>query len=95
MVVPLVFLDIDGVINDIEANRMLNMLSGSLQGRARRLGVDVVTVRGRPMAVPVHVPSLVQALAANVEIWWRTTWRRASHGSPGRWTVWGGRSVRA
>jgi hypothetical protein len=41
---PLVFLDVDGVINDIEANRMLNQLSGSLEDRARRLGVDLVRV---------------------------------------------------
>lgn len=80
MIVPLVFLDIDGVINDIGADRILNMLSDSLEDRARRLGVDIVTVRGRPMAVPVHVPSLIQALAANAETWWCTTWRRHANG---------------
>ena len=77
---PLVFLDVDGVINDIEANRMLNMLSGLLEDRTRRLNVDVISSHGHWLAVPKHMPSLIQRLAANTEVWWCTTWRSRANG---------------
>ena len=77
---PLVFLDVDGVINHIEANNMLNRLSGPLDDRARRLGVDIVQVRGRRMAVPHHIPALIRRLADTTEVWWCTTWRAKANG---------------
>jgi len=77
---PLVFLDVDGVINDIEANQMLSRLSGPLEDRARRLGVDIVQVRGRRMAVPHHIPALIRRLADTTEVWWCTTWRAKANG---------------
>jgi len=73
---PLLLLDVDGVINDVE---MLIHLHGfEPEARAAemdRLGLDEIESHGYHVVIPRYMPELIQALDARAEIVWLTTWR--------------------
>lgn len=71
---PLLLLDVDGVINDLEAVMMVRMLDEP-RARAEQLGVEVIESHGHWLAIPGYMPELIQELAARSETWWCTTWR--------------------
>ncbi len=92
---PLVLLDVDGVINDLDA----------LVGIARPWEATIVTSNGFGVLIPNFMPDLVQRLTDTCEVWWCTTWRdRANNeiaqhlgieilpvvtdGSQSRWVDW-------
>lgn len=62
---PLVFLDVDGVINDI----------GSLYGMHRDYALYLVKSHGHVVHIPEYMPQLIQKLTENCEVHWLTTWR--------------------
>jgi hypothetical protein len=62
---PLVLLDVDGVINDLEV----------LAGQRRPWRTDLVHSNGFAVMVPDYMPALIQALVDTCEVWWCTTWR--------------------
>lgn len=62
---PLVFLDVDGVINDL----------GSLYGRPRDYNLRYVKSHGHTVHIPEFMPTLIQKLVENCEVHWLTTWR--------------------
>jgi hypothetical protein len=67
---PLVLLDVDGVIVDTRA----------LRGEERPWQMDEVETTRFPVPIPVFMPALIQALHEVTEIWWCTTWgERANH----------------
>jgi hypothetical protein len=71
---PLVLLDVDGVINDTEMLVAVRMATDR-EARAEQLGIDIVVSHGHHVAIPKYMPELVQALVAECEVWWCTTWR--------------------
>jgi hypothetical protein len=76
---PLVLLDVDGVVNDVEAMMALR-LADDQAAAADQWDVDVVESDGIKLAIPRHMGELVRALTAETEVWWCTTWRqRASN----------------
>ncbi len=92
---PLVLLDVDGVINDLDA----------LVGVARPWEATVVASNGFGVLIPNFMPDLIQRLTETCEVWWCTTWRdRANNeiaqhlgikplpvvtdGSQSRWVDW-------
>ena len=62
---PLVLLDVDGVINDLEV----------LAGQRRPWRTDLVHSNGFAVMVPDYMPALIQTLVDTCEVWWCTTWR--------------------
>ena len=62
---PLVLLDVDGVINDLEA----------LHGTERPWRTDLVESNGFVVFIPHDMPALIQHLTDVAEVWWCTTWR--------------------
>ena len=66
---PLVFLDVDGVINDI----------GSLYGGHRDFAVYFVKSHGHTVHIPEYMPQLIQKLTENCEVHWLTTWRERAN----------------
>lgn len=66
---PLVLLDLDGVVNDL----------GSIYGRRRPWGIDVVRSHGFDVHIPDFMPELIQRLAGTAEIRWLTTWRERAN----------------
>lgn len=92
---PLVLLDVDGVINDLDA----------LIGVTRPWNATVIQSNGFQVHIPGYMPDLVQRLTETCEVWWCTTWRdRANNeiaehlgisnlpvvtdGSNSRWVEW-------
>ena len=75
---PLVLLDVDGVINDVEAMLAL-YLEDDPEGAADNWVVDVVESDGMKLAIPRHMGELVRALTAETEVWWCTTWRQRAN----------------
>ena len=76
---PLLLLDVDGVINDLEAVMMLRMLKGDRADRAAQLRVEAVESYGRHLAVPLYMPELISELTSRSETWWCTTWRERAN----------------
>ncbi len=72
---PLLLLDVDGVINDLEAVMMLRFLGDGVRDRAAELGVEVVRSHGHWLAIPTYMPELIGELTSRSETWWCTTWR--------------------
>lgn len=72
---PLLLLDIDGVLNDIEAVVIVRPLDEGAEERAARLGVDLMRSHGFWLAIPEYMPELIRELASRSETWWCTTWR--------------------
>lgn len=66
---PLVLLDVDGVINDLEA----------LSGHDRPWHTDLVPSNGFAVMLPEYMPSLIQGLVDTCEVWWCTTWRHRAN----------------
>lgn len=65
---PLVFLDVDGVINDLRS-----LYNGSNKG------ITKVKSNGYFVHIPDYMPGLVQLLVANNEVVWLTTWREKAN----------------
>ena len=72
---PLVYLDVDGVINDLNAHLMLGLLGGEDPDAAGQLGIELVRSHGFTLAVPIYMPELIRELTSRAETWWCTTWR--------------------
>ena len=72
---PLLLLDVDGVINDLNAHMMLGLLGDESTNGADQLGVELVRSHGFTLAVPLYMPELIRELTARAETWWCTTWR--------------------
>lgn len=73
---PLVLLDIDGVINDLQARRHLQSFEPEHRAaEADRLGVDQIESHGYWVAIPRHMPELIRQLDERADIIWLTTWR--------------------
>lgn len=72
---PLLLLDIDGVVNNLEAVMRLRPLKEDAEARAEQLGVDLVWSHGFWFAIPHEMPALVQELTSRFETWWCTRWR--------------------
>ena len=72
---PLLLLDVDGVINDLNAHLMLGLLGGEDPDAAAKLGIELVRSHGHTLAVPVYMPELIRELTSRAETWWCTTWR--------------------
>ncbi len=70
---PLLLLDVDGVVNDLRAHQMLGVL-GDDQA-AGQLGVTLLHSHGYRLAVPHYMPELIRELAGRADTWWCTTWR--------------------
>ena len=66
---PLVLLDVDGVINDLEV----------LDAAVRPWDTHVVRSNGFAVCIPEYMPDLVRALATACEVWWCTTWRHTAN----------------
>lgn len=64
---PLVLVDVDGVVNDL----------GFLSGLRRPWRTCLLRSHGFVVAVPAHLPGLMQHLTRVAEVWWCTTWRAA------------------
>ena len=62
---PLVLLDVDGVINDLDA----------LVGVARPWSATVVASNGYHVLIPDYMSDLLRRLTQTCEVWWCTTWR--------------------
>ena len=62
---PLVLLDVDGVINDIE-------LIGEETGQ---WDSHVIVSHGYHVVIPDYMPELIQRICALTEVHWCTTWR--------------------
>ena len=76
---PLLLLDVDGVINDLEAKMMIRMLGEGGRDRASQLGVEMIRSYGYWLAIPTYMPELIGALTARSETWWCTTWRERAN----------------
>ncbi len=76
---PLVLLDMDGVVNDLQALDVLLPLGPDSPQVAQNLGVTLMHSYGFPLAIPYYMPELIQELAVRAEIWWCTTWREAAN----------------
>lgn len=77
---PLLLLDVDGVINDIEMAIHLGMTEQSERdAEADRLEIDVIVSHGFTLAIPRYMPQLVAELADRAEIVWLTTWRERAN----------------
>ena len=72
---PLLFLDVDGVINDLEAFMMLRVLRRDAPDRAEQLGVEMVGSGFYRAAVPHYMAGLIQEITSQAETWWCTAWR--------------------
>lgn len=70
---PLLYLDVDGVINDLHAVRALGLRRAGKV--AERFGVDVITSHGYRLAIPRYMPELIGELDQRCDIVWCTTWR--------------------
>ena len=68
---PLVLLDVDGVINDLEALYRY-------QARDHE-GYAVVLSHGFYLHIPDYMPELIQRLVEANEVWWCTTWRERAN----------------
>ncbi len=66
---PLVLLDVDGVINDLDG----------LIGVARPWNATVVASHGFGILIPDYMPDLVRRLTETCEVWWCTTWRNRAN----------------
>jgi hypothetical protein len=62
---PLVLLDVDGVINDID-------LVGV---RTNLWETEIIHSHGYDVAVPSYMPRLIQGICSVAEVHWCTTWR--------------------
>ena len=76
--VPLVLLDVDGVINDVDAALALQ-LADDPEVTAEEWEVDAIESDGLRLAIPRHMGELVRALTAETEVWWCTTWRQLAN----------------
>jgi hypothetical protein len=72
---PLLLLDIDGVINDLDAVMRIRPLGPGAEVRAATLGVDLVRSNGFWVAIPQDMPEMIQDLTSQSETWWCSTWR--------------------
>ncbi|MCB2224495.1 MAG: hypothetical protein KQH83_10045 [Actinobacteria bacterium] len=63
---PLVFLDVDGVVNDLPATR----------GAVRPWGQHRLELPDLTLCIPHHVPPLIQYLDLVADVHWLTTWGR-------------------
>jgi hypothetical protein len=71
---PLVFLDVDGVIVDTRA----------LRGEPRPWTVKEVETARFPVSIPDFMPTLIQALHEVTELWWCTSWGEGANREIGR-----------
>ena len=76
---PLLLLDVDGVINDLEAKMMIRTLGEGGRDRAEQLGVEMIRSHGYWLAIPTYMSELIGALTARSETWWCTTWRERAN----------------
>lgn len=65
---PVVLLDVDGVINDLDYGY-----------RANPRNHDLVDSHGHLVAIPDYMPTLVQWLCEVAEVHWCTTWRERAN----------------
>lgn len=72
---PLLLLDVDGVINDLEAVMRIRPFGPAAEQRAAELEVELVRSHGFWLAIPYSMPELVQELNSMFEIWWCSNWR--------------------
>jgi hypothetical protein len=72
---PLLLLDVDGVVNDLEAVMMLRVLRRGASDLAEQLGVDMLRSHGHWLAVPYSMPEWIRELTSRFETWWCTTRR--------------------
>ena len=72
---PLLLLDVDGVINDLEAVMKIRPFGSDAQERAAELDVDLIRSHGFWLAIPHTMPDLIQELTAHFETWWCSNWR--------------------
>ncbi len=75
---PLLYLDVDGVINDLEAVMAFGILD-DVDDLAERLSIDIVHSHGYRLAIPTYMPELIGALDTRCEIVWCTTWRNRAN----------------
>ncbi|MEY3823651.1 MAG: domain in Swiss Army Knife repair protein, partial [Actinomycetota bacterium] len=66
---PLILLDIDGVINDLNA----------LGGLDRDWGIDQVYSHGHMVHIPDYMGWLIRQLTDVAEVHWCTTWRHRAN----------------
>ena len=66
---PLVLLDVDGVIVDERARR----------GEPRRWPIVTIPTTRFPAPIPGFMPALIQALHEATELWWCTTWEERAN----------------
>lgn len=66
---PLVLLDVDGVINDLQF----------LRGHSRPWDTEVFRSHEHIIGMPAYMPELIGRLANNAEIMWCTTWRELAN----------------
>ena len=66
---PLILLDIDGVINDLNA----------LSGIDRDWGIDQVYSHGHTVHIPEYMGWLIRQLTDVAEVHWCTTWRERAN----------------
>jgi hypothetical protein len=71
---PLVFLDVDGVLVDARA----------LMGEKRSGRIRQVRTERFPAAIPEFMPALIQALFEVTELWWCTSWGERANREIGR-----------
>ena len=71
---PLLLLNVDGVINDLEAVMKVRPLGDEAEVRARHLGIDLIRSHGFWVAIPDSMPELIQELTAQCDTWWCSTW---------------------
>lgn len=69
---PLVFLDMDGVINDLGANCAS---APPITPSPRTYNVTTVRSHGLTVCIPQYMPKLIQALVSSNEVHWLTLWR--------------------
>lgn len=66
---PLVFLDVDGVINDLSY----------VPGCVRDFEYSFVSSHGHTVVIPDYMPALVQWLCSIAEVHWCTAWRHRAN----------------
>ena len=66
---PLVLLDVDGVINDLNSARRAATIDNELH----------FVSHGFPVVVPPYMPALIQWLCSVAEVHWCTTWRHRAN----------------
>jgi hypothetical protein len=71
---PLLLLDIDGVINDLDAVMRIRPLGPGAEARADGIGVELVRSNGFWVAIPHDMPELIQELTSKTETWWCSSW---------------------